>query len=414
MVIKASLRGYWGLAVLLFFLTCCPIARAQNLNTPLDTVRLAYDSFNSLYLDSLKYIYKSDNRVPEAKNRWNGAVAIWCQPIFWEMSMDAYRREMEIGNAPQAEEYKRLIRKIFEGNRAHYEGFDFHDANENTGWFIYDDIMWWTISLARGYLLTRDSEYLELSEQSFSRVWYGSSRVGDTGSYDAREGGMFWRWYPIQDPRPNRSTDGKMACINFPVVCAALTLCQTVSPDRRTDSGEAPVHLSRAEYLRRGIEIYDWGERNLFDSKSGAVFDSRHGEGAPDRTTHIYNHATFIGASTLLYLATGEGRYLRNAKLAADYATKEMSPGGVLPFEKGIEQGIYTAIFARYMHLLIYAAGAKEYLPFMRHNAILGFSHRDPQTGITWGHYDKQTLQHQVIDSYTASGIPALLLLFLR
>ena len=35
---------------------------------------------------------------------------------------------------------------------------------------------------------------LKLSEASFKRVWYGSEKVGDTGSYDKENGGMFWQW----------------------------------------------------------------------------------------------------------------------------------------------------------------------------------------------------------------------------
>ena len=40
---------------------------------------------------------------------------------------------------------------------------------------------------------------------------------------------------------------------------------------------------------------------------------------------------------------------------AADYTVKDMSAEHkVLPFEGGIEQGIYTAIFAEYMAWLVY------------------------------------------------------------
>ena len=75
--------------------------------------------------------------------------------------------------------------------------------------------------------------------------------------------------------------------------------------------------------------------------------------------------ATFIGASILLYKATGEKRYLDNAILAADYTVKDMSAEHkVLPFEGGIEQGIYTAIFAEYMAWLVYDCGQTQYLPF--------------------------------------------------
>ena len=161
----------------------------------LKDVWLAYDAFNDVYLDTGKYIYKSDSSVPAAVDRFNGAAAIWCQPIYWDMAMNAAALAERCGERRRAREYRELCRRIFEGERAHYAGFDFEDNNENTGWFIYDDIMWWTISLARAYAAFGEEEYLRLSERSFSRVWYGSERVGDTGSYDAVSGGMFWRCF---------------------------------------------------------------------------------------------------------------------------------------------------------------------------------------------------------------------------
>lgn len=100
--------------------------------------------------------------------------------------MNAYRLACKLGDKKRIKEFKDLSRKIFEGNKVQYSGFDFHDNNENTGWFIYDDIQWWTITLARAYQLFGNDEYLQLSEASFSRVWYGSDRVGDTGSYDPK------------------------------------------------------------------------------------------------------------------------------------------------------------------------------------------------------------------------------------
>ena len=138
--------------------------------------------------------------------------------------MNAYKLAKAQKDRKKTSYYKTLCEKIFAGNKAQYCQFDFDDNNENTGWFIYDDIMWWTMSLARGYELFGVDEYLNLSEASFKRVWYGSEKVGDTGSYDKENGGMFWQWQPIQNPKPNKFGDGKMACINFPTVVAALTL----------------------------------------------------------------------------------------------------------------------------------------------------------------------------------------------
>jgi len=374
---------------------------------------VAYQGFNQSLLDSQKYIYKTDTSFPAAVDRFNGAAAIWCQPIYWDMAMNAYRLAKRTHDKKRQAECKELCKKIYEGNKAQYCQFDFEDNNENTGWFIYDDIMWWTISLARGYELFGEKDYLKYSEASFSRVWYGSARVGDTGSYDAEHGGMYWCWYPIRNPRPNRFDDGKMSCINFPTVVAALTLYNNVPSNRTSSTAKCPQFHTKAQYLDMGKEIYDWGEENLFDSQTGRVADSKHGNGTPDWHTHVYNQATFIGASVLLYKATGEKHYLDNAILATNYTIDNMSAKyGVLPFEAGIEQGIYTAIFSEYIAWLIYDCNQKQYLPFIYNTIATGWNNRDKSRNICGGEYHKLLEKGAKIDSYSASGIPALMLQF--
>lgn len=187
----------------------------------------AYEAFNDNLLDPDKNIYKTSTAYTAATDRNNGAAAIWCQPIYWDMAMNAYKRAKAEGDTERENKYKQLCDDLFAGNKAHYVNFDFDNNNENTGWFIYDDIQWWTITLARAYELFKVEEYRSLAEASFARVWYGSPHVGDTGSYADPEknlgGGMFWQWQPIGNPNENAAGDGKMACINFPTVVAALT-----------------------------------------------------------------------------------------------------------------------------------------------------------------------------------------------
>ena len=102
--------------------------------------------------------------------------------------------------------------------------------------------------------------------------------------------------------------------------------------------------------------------------------------------------ATFIGASILLYKATGEKRYLDNAILAADYTVKDMSAEHkVLPFEGGIEQGIYTAIFAEYMAWLVYDCGQTQYLPFLKRTIKTGWANRDKTRNVCGGEYYKKS-----------------------
>lgn len=212
-----------------------------------EDVWAAYEGFNNTLLDSNKYIYKTNSSYPSAVDRGNGAAAIWCQPIYWDMAMNAYKLAKAQKDRKKTSYYKTLCEKIFAGNKAQYCQFDFDDNNENTGWFIYDDIMWWTISLARGYELFGVDEYLKLSEASFKRVWYGSEKVGDTGSYDKENGGMFWQWQPIQNPKPNKFGDGKMACINFPTVVAALTLYNNVPENRKESTDKRPDYQTKAQ-----------------------------------------------------------------------------------------------------------------------------------------------------------------------
>lgn len=373
----------------------------------------AYEGFNRTLLDSDKYIYKTNSSYQSAVDRHNGAAAIWCQPIYVDMAMNAYKLAKTEKDKEKLEVYKELCAKLFEGNKTQYANFDFHDSNENTGWFIYDDIMWWTITLARGYELFGKCEYLKYSELSFSRVWYGSPKVGDTGSYDSNNSGMFWQWQPIQNPKPNHSNDGKMACINFPTVIAALTLYNNVPRRRKVSNESHPKYQTKAQYLSKGKEIYEWGVKNLLDKRTGCVADSRHGNNEPNWKAHVYNQASFIGASVLLYKATGEKEYLNNAILAADYTINIMSAkSNLLPFEGGIEQGVYTAIWAQYMSMLVYDCGQTQYIPFVKRTIDCGWANRDKTRNVCGGEYDKRLPEGAVIDSYSASGIPALMLLF--
>jgi predicted alpha-1,6-mannanase (GH76 family) len=377
----------------------------------------ACDAFNQYLLDSSRYIYKRSTADTAAVGRDNGAAAIWCQPVYWDMAINAYRRAKAGRDDDRVRKYKMLCERLFAGNKAHYANFDFDDNNENSGWFIYDDIMWWTITLARAYEVFGMEEYLELSEESFGRVWYGSAKVGDTGSYADPEkglgGGMFWQWQPIRRPQPNGARNGKMACINFPTVIAALTLYNNV-PEGRTESTESrPGYQTKDQYLAKGREIYAWAVENLTDVRTGRVADNRHGKGKPAWKDHLYNQATYIGASVLLYRATGERRFLDNAVAAADYTVNVISgTSGLLPFETGIEQGIYTAIFAQYIAMLVYDCGQEQYIPFIRRNIDRGWANRDKSRDICGGDFSEVVSEGEAVESYAASAVPALMLLF--
>ena len=199
----------------------------------------AFDSFHAHYYNPASGVYRTSLENDKR-------AAIWTQAIFWDMAMNAYERTDD-------KRYRKIINDIFEGAGREYDNYNWDNAKE---WFIYDDIMWWVISLARAYDITGDKKYLALSESGFDRVWNGSKAVGDDGSYDKELGGMRWGWERHQ-------RHGKMACINFPTVVGAMTLYNA------TD---------KKEYFDKAVEIYDWARNVLFDTERGRIADHKPGK----------------------------------------------------------------------------------------------------------------------------------------
>lgn len=393
----------------------------------------AYEDFNAAFLDKAnsKYIYKADTKQSKADHRGNGyrdndvsgcAAAIWCQAIFYDMVINAYNRAKAEGDDVRMRKYKQLHNNIFNGEKSHYVNFDFDNCNTNNGWFVYDDIMWWTCALARAYEAFGTSSYLTYSEKSFCRVWYGSAKVGDDGSYadPARfegkyGGGMFWEWQPINNPKPHKAGDFRSACINFPTVIAACLLHRLVPEGRTPPTVARPARQTKEWYLEKAKEVYAWADKTLV-TNSGRVADGIHG-GDPEYSDHLYNQATYIGASCLLYQLTQEISYLTKAQRAANYVINSMCTNQILKYENGYEQGIYAAIYAQYIKMLIYDCGLsealmKKYLTHIQRNLQKAYTNMDPTRGIQIGNFAKSTSADDVVESYGASGMPALMLMF--
>lgn len=373
----------------------------------------SYDNFNNVFLDRTKNIYRDHSSRKVAVDRWNGAAAIWCQAIYADMVLNAYRRADSVGDIKRKSTYRVLFNKIYKGEKMQYCNFDFHDCNTNTGWFVYDDIMWWTCFFARAYQTFGTKEYLTNAETSFCRVWYGSSRVGDDGSYADPErglgGGMFWEWQPIDKPQPHKSGDFRSACINFPTVIAACLLHQSVPEGRKVPTAERPTSQTKEWYLEKAKEIFEWADKTLVSS--GRVADGIHGAG-PEFKDHLYNQATYIGAACHLYLITGDRTYYNKAVTAANYVFMKMCKNRYLPLETGPEQGIYAAIFAQYLHMLVYDCGATRFLTYVRRNLQHAWDNQDKTRGIHDANFGEKTPEQAEIESYAASGLPALMLMF--
>ncbi|MDU1892951.1 MAG: glycoside hydrolase family 76 protein [Dysgonomonas sp.] len=331
---------------------------------------IALDAFNENFFNKeMKLYYTTSDK--------QGRAAIWTQAIYWDMVMNAYKRTGE-------DKYKDLIEDIYQGGYGQYDGYNWDNTVE---WFVYDDLMWWIISLARAYEITKDPKYLGHSILGFERVWKGTPGVKDKGSYDPERGGMKWGW-------KRDEWRGKMACINYPTVVGAMTL-YNITGDK--------------SYLDRAKEIYTWSRNILFDKKDGKVADHKVMDDPVNWTTNLYNQATCIGAAMMLYNETKDKMYLNDAILAADYSKNKMSDkDGILFYKTGIEQGIYTAIFAQYIIRLIEDGNQTQYIDWLRKNIDTAWKNRDKSRNLTFKDA-KNPCPTVVIEVYDASGCPALM-----
>lgn len=325
----------------------------------------AMDAFHSTF-------YNPDMKLYAISSDMKGRAAIWVQAIYWDMIMNAYKRT-------KAPKYRQLIEEVYQGG---YEQYDKYNWDNKIEWFIYDDMMWWIISLARAYEITNDPKYLAHASSGFYHVW--------KESYDKERGDLWW----------NFKHDGKMACINYPTTVGAMTLYNvTKDPD----------------YLEKTKSVYAWSRDVFFDKEKGRIADNMHyhfqrQNGMDiDWTTQLYNQATFIGSAVMLYKATGEKAYLDDAILAADYVRNEMCDAdGLLPFKNGVEQGIYAAIFAQYIIRLIEDGNQPQYMDWLRHNIDVAWNNRDVNRNVTFKDAAKPC-PTGVMESYDASGCPALM-----
>ncbi len=334
-----------------------------------DDATVCLDAFNDAFYNKTTKVY---NKTTHKKER----AAIWTQAIYWDMIMNAYKRTND-------QKYYNLIHDIYEGACSQYDDFNW---NNTTEWFIYDDIMWWIISLCRAHEITGEDKYLELAVSGFDRVWYGSEGIDERGSYDKEKGGMRWGW-------KRDEWKGKMSCINYPTVIASALLYQITGKD---------------DYLKKAKEIYDWSDKNLFNKSTGAVADSKHGDGEPHWKMHLYNQGSCIGAGVALYQITMDKDYLDKAVLAADYVKNDLcDKNGFFPYENGIEQGVYAAIFAQYIAELM-ECNQPQYRNWLLKNINSAWKKRDKNRNLTFKDFSNPCPKGE-IEVYDASGCPALM-----
>jgi hypothetical protein len=357
-------------------LSCSKSGKSDSTPDPAPPQQVSFTSNDatSAYNDFNKYLFDTNRKIYFRASDKSGIGAIWTQAIYWDMSMNAWKRTKDA-------KYRQLMNDIYDGAGVQYSNYNWKD---DVKWFIWDDMMWWIISLARAYELTGEQKFLDQSKAGFNFVWYGDATIGRKGSHESN-GGMEWDWHQR----------GKTACINYPTIIAAMTLYNiTKDPD----------------YVAKAKEVYGWARTNLFDASNGRVADHKVDNNPTNWTLHTYNQATCIGAAVMLYKQTNEVSYLNDAVLAADYTKNNMSDAkGILPYEGGEEQGVYNAILAQYMIRLIEDGNKPEYLDWLRKNINTAYGNRNSTTGLMGKNYKTAPAAGTPVSCYDASSIPALM-----
>ena len=162
----------------------------------------------------------------------------------------------------------------------------------------YDDNDWVAIDFCDYYAATKNKEYLEKAIALHDYIYSGWS--------DDLGGGIYW----CEQKKHSKNT-----CSNAPGTVYALKLYAATGDGR---------------YLEQGKGLYAWTKEHLLDTGDGLYFDNVSLDGNIGRAKFAYNSGQMVQAGALLYKATGDESYLKDAQRTAaacyDYFFEEFTP----------------------------------------------------------------------------------------
>lgn len=218
------------------------------------------------------------------------------------------------------------------------------------GNIFYDDNEWVALALIQHYQLTGDPFALSRAEQLFQLFQYG----WDTNPSHPCPGGVYWTQASWSHDR------------------------NTIS---NAPAAEVGLHLylitHQASYLASAKQMYDWVNSCLL-APNGLYWDHIDLAGNINTTEWSYNQGVMLGASVLLFRATGDASYLQRAQQIAQTALNYYGTSG----RWYTQDVIFNAIFFKNL-LQLYAIHADgQYLSAMRAYSATLWQSVDPRTGL--------------------------------
>ena len=149
----------------------------------------------------------------------------------------------------------------------------------------YDDNAWIALGLVEAYEVTHEQKDLDRAAATLRYVLSGED--------DKLGGGLYWR---------ELKKESKNTCGNAPGIAAAVRV-YTYTHDK--------------SQLDTAVRLYKWTVKNLRDERDGLYYDNLSLTGQLGDHKFTYNTALMIRSGCLLYDATGDAAYLRDAQRSA-------------------------------------------------------------------------------------------------
>ena len=220
---------------------------------------------------------------------------------------------------------------------------------------FYDDNVWLGIDFCDIYAATGDKKYLDEAEM----IW----KFIESGTDDVLGGGIYW----CEQKKHSKNT-----CSNAPGAVYALKLYAATGDQR---------------YLEQGRALYDWTKRTLMDPEDGLYFDNMNLEGRIGRAKFAYNSGQMVQAGALLYNATGDESYLKDAQRTAaachEAFFEDFAPEGGTPFRILRKGNVwFTAVMVRGLAELYAIDGNAAYLDDVQRSLDYAWEHARDEKGL--------------------------------
>jgi uncharacterized protein YyaL (SSP411 family) len=219
------------------------------------------------------------------------------------------------------------------------------------GDLYYDDNDWVGLAAIQHWGLHKDAASLDRAKAIFALV----RAAWDDNPQHPHPGGLFWT--------QQRGNSDRNTVSNMPAAQLGVRLYQATGDKA---------------YLADALRFYRWAQGAL-QRPDGLYFDHLDNSGRIDGRIFSYNQGVPIGVNVRLYQATGEAKYLAEAKRIAAASFAYFAEGKRLDHHSMP----FNAIWFKNLLLLESATGGTRYRDAMRDYAErMWRDRRDPKTGL--------------------------------